>query len=476
MKNNLIKVLLFFVLMLAINFSYGTLPSEAIPAFARKFNLTCGACHTKPPRLNPFGEAFHMAGFQVPMTRGGEIIKKEKIGRVNLETNFLDIFALRVNGNFIESFQSSKDKSELNITLPNELELYLAGTLTQNISYFFEMEYASKEIDGNGDSYEMKSEFGLGKEFFLMFDLAPYMKNIFSKNENIHKMEHKQHGMMSHGPMLMIGKIDPSTNFSYPTNRQLFLNLPGEVNSGTIIRFGLAPYAFASKFFGMKTGKGDILEVTKAVLYNSTGDLGVDIHGMIGPFLYQIGAMQGVESGFSDVNENKDIYFSGRYNFGEDKFLSGSLSGLIYWGNDTGSVSLTPGSQSRVLIDWFRYGFAGNIKYKLLDIYGAFIWDKIDDLPQSTLSVFEDDAFGITFELDYLVSDHLLLSARYDQLDAGGFIAEKADGKVISFQARYYTRDNLSFFLRDSFNLEGSSNNPLNSYRNIILLGVDLDF
>lgn len=41
-------------------------PSHAIPAFARQYDMQCNACHTRPPRLNPFGEQFHMMGFQIP--------------------------------------------------------------------------------------------------------------------------------------------------------------------------------------------------------------------------------------------------------------------------------------------------------------------------------------------------------------------------------------------------------------------------
>ncbi len=450
--------------------------SEAIPAFARKYNLTCTVCHTKPPRLNPFGEAFHMAGFQIPMTEGGETIKKKKIGRVNLETNLLNIFAVRAYGNMFESFQSQENDSDLNIALPQAVELYMAGTITQDTSFFIELEYESIEVEGAGNDYESGSHFGIGKEAFVMFNLDSYRRKIFGEKGNDHKMEHGTVGTMSHGPMIMIGKIDPSTNFSYSTNRQILLNLPGKVESDTIKRFGLTPYAFASKFYGMKTGSGNRVEVTKEALYNTKGDYGMDIHGMMGPFLYQAGVMQGLKSGFSDVNKNKDVYFVGRYNFGDERFFSGSLSGLIYWGNDTGSVSSTPAATDINLIDWLRYGFAGNIKYKLFDLYGAFIWDNIDDIPQSAASDFDDKAFGFTVELDYLASDKLLLSARYDQLNAGGFITEKEDGKVISLQAKYFFRDNFSLFLRDSFNLKDESSNPLNSYRNMALLGVDLDF
>src|SRR2546427_8995150 len=41
---------------------------HALPAFARRFNLACGACHSAVPRLNAFGEAFHENGFKPPGT------------------------------------------------------------------------------------------------------------------------------------------------------------------------------------------------------------------------------------------------------------------------------------------------------------------------------------------------------------------------------------------------------------------------
>ncbi len=76
--------------------------SFATPAFARKYDLSCTSCHTKPPRLNAFGEAFHMAGFQIPTVQEGEIKKKRHIGRIMSETEFLNIFSVRTTGDFIQ--------------------------------------------------------------------------------------------------------------------------------------------------------------------------------------------------------------------------------------------------------------------------------------------------------------------------------------------------------------------------------------
>lgn len=446
--------------------------SSAIPAFARKYDLSCTSCHTKPPRLNAFGEAFHMAGFQIPMVQEGETKKKRNIGRVWSETDFLNIFSFRANGNFVEAFQGS-NPSETNLTFPRELDIYLAGTYTDEISYFIELGHEAGTVQGiRGGAFEEKSEFGIGKEFFLMLDLQPGLRPLFGESGGtMTGMTHGEDGadrVTLMGPMMMIGKIDPSTNFSYPTNRQLISNVPGRVDSGIIDRLGLTPYAFAAKFFGVKTADGDSVEVTKEVLYNTPGDFGIDFHAMVGNLLLQAGAMQGLQAGNRDVNSKKDPYLMARLNFGQEAYTSGSLSGLVYWGNDTAMVDTS-------LVNWLRYGFSGDLKYKYLDLYGAVIWDDIRKLPAGTSSPFDHTANGFTFEGDYLATDRLLFSLRYDQLNAGGFINQKADGKVLAAQARFYMRDNFSFYVRDSYNLEGVAANALQIFRNFLALGVDFD-
>lgn len=40
--------------------------AEAIPAFARKYQISCSTCHAPFPRLKPFGEEFAAAGFKMP--------------------------------------------------------------------------------------------------------------------------------------------------------------------------------------------------------------------------------------------------------------------------------------------------------------------------------------------------------------------------------------------------------------------------
>lgn len=448
--------------------------SEAVPAFARKYDLSCTSCHTKPPRLNPFGEAFNMSGFNIPATKGGEIKKKRKIGRVRLERSLLNIFAMRVMGNFVESWQE-RGEPNANLAYPQELELFLAGTLTKDISYFFELNAETLKLEGAEDGrFEEHSggDVALGRNF-LIFNVGPLLREV-TQNDNGTTEEHSDglsitNDFFGIGPMLRIGVIDPSTFFSYPYERQFFKSIPGKVgHSGVIQRFTLAPSAFGAKFFGIRTTSGISVEVTQSVLYHGEG-LGVDVHALVGDFILQAGMMQGLNAESRDINAKKDPYLMARYNFGWDTYMSGSISAVVNWGMDTATVD-------NHLVDWRRYGVAGNIKLTHLDLYGAFIWDEILDLPPSAKGVFEEKAYGMTIELDYLAFDKLMLMARYDGMNAGGFLNQKADGKVIHLQARYYVRDNLGMYIRDSYNLAGISDNALQGFKNLVAIGVDFDW
>ena len=43
-----------------------TATASAMPPFARRYETSCSTCHTQPPQLNAFGEAFRMNGYQWP--------------------------------------------------------------------------------------------------------------------------------------------------------------------------------------------------------------------------------------------------------------------------------------------------------------------------------------------------------------------------------------------------------------------------
>ncbi len=60
-------VALFSVLALSLSCSR----AQAIPLFAQRYELQCGACHTVLPELNAFGESFRAHGYRLPLPKHG---------------------------------------------------------------------------------------------------------------------------------------------------------------------------------------------------------------------------------------------------------------------------------------------------------------------------------------------------------------------------------------------------------------------
>jgi hypothetical protein len=457
-------------------------PSYAVPAFARQYDMQCNACHTRPPRLNRFGEQFHMMGFQIPSASRPEGL----IGSIKEDgplKTAIDSLALRIVGGLFEYSESPRE-TEVKFEPPHEIEFFVTRAITPNFSFYVEFEYEpnATEWDRDRGFYNHGHKFGLGKEAFFMANLGGLLGALGAPTMEMggQTMVGRHGGFSMHGPMIMAGKIDPSTNFSYATNRQLILDTELEFekeegeDKSEIHRLPIVPYAFASKFFGLfKNGREHEPQlVTDQVMYNTTGTPGADFHAMFNDVVLG-------QVGFLRENEGFNTYAMVRYDILDRRELTFNVSVLLNWGfgvvrGPNPEEHEEPGSKR---LDRLRYGIAANARWKGLDVYGALIWDRIYGLPGDLRGEFDRTAMGLTLQADYLVHEKVLLSSRFDQLWAGGLKDEKLDGTVLSAQIKYYPWQNIAFFLRDSVNLRKfHEHNPLRSYKNQVIVGIDWDF
>src|ERR1051326_939608 len=109
-------------------------PARALPAFARRFNLACGACHSAVPRLNAFGEAFHENGFKPPGTMWTPL-------PATVPEAIVQGMAVWTRGEFFErsEFAHGPDP-RMGFALPENASIYIAGPLTPSTSLFMEAE------------------------------------------------------------------------------------------------------------------------------------------------------------------------------------------------------------------------------------------------------------------------------------------------------------------------------------------------
>jgi hypothetical protein len=104
----------------------GTPHAEAIPAFARQFNVKCSTCHTPvPPRLNNVGIIFKRMGYRMPNADDtGKLVLQDKPSR-----STFDDFSLI--GDFrLEDSRDTKTKFVL-----DEVEAMGAGAVGRYLSY-----------------------------------------------------------------------------------------------------------------------------------------------------------------------------------------------------------------------------------------------------------------------------------------------------------------------------------------------------
>ena len=430
--------------------------AQAIPAFARKYNTNCMDCHTAPPMLNAFGQRFLENGYQLPGTEDGGSTGKKKLGDLNLD-DVSQYVGFRLVGNAVRSWGFNKQnpagadagvvENKTEFTFPRNFVLFAGGTVAKNVGFMVELGHP---VGAGGAEVERG---------FVTFN-----------NLGSHNLAH-----------LRVGKFDPNTFSSYATVRQQLGDVGGSQKGGCAAfspcafnRVGLAPSAFATKFYGLYDRSGNYLSPFAASLYNSGHETGVDVHGRpFGDwFLYQVGVVNGANEHLGDSNKGKDVYGMVRFDYAKSNYFSASMSGFVYQGNSNAKV------WTQEDVNWNRYGLSARATYMMVDVYAAYSIDKINKTPTGVAGLFDSTATGLTIGADTYVTSQTLVSLRYDNLDAGGMLAQRTSASFIGVQAKHFLRANVAIFARSDFNLRQSEGGDIaaRNLRNAFFSGIDVIF
>ncbi len=122
----------------------------AIPAFARKYKMSCSVCHSPFPRLKDYGEEFAGDGF---------VLKDKDAPRyyVDAGDENLDLirefpFAVRLDGHLMYA----EDEEKLDFRTPYKLKMLSGGALSENLAYYFYFFFSERgEVAGIEDAYLM---------------------------------------------------------------------------------------------------------------------------------------------------------------------------------------------------------------------------------------------------------------------------------------------------------------------------------
>ena len=124
---------------------------EAIPAFARKYNMSCSTCHAPIPRLKSFGDEFAGHGFKLPDQEPARYTRETGDDQLLLLREVP--LALRFEG-YARWQPQTAGRSDLQT--PYLLKILSGGSITRDISYYFYFFFSERgEVAGIEDAFVM---------------------------------------------------------------------------------------------------------------------------------------------------------------------------------------------------------------------------------------------------------------------------------------------------------------------------------
>lgn len=467
--------------------------AEAVPAFARKYQANCALCHSNVPRLAPFGQQFKENGYQMPGSADGGTQAKQVLegeqGPVTLD-NISSILAVRIRADIqrpsfrqeTTAMKADGVRNQVSVEVPKIVNLFVAGTARENLSYFVEGEYNIQE-----DIPALRFE-----RAFLMFD------NVGGQ------------GLAN----VQVGNFDPSGLYSFPTHRQQLNPIgPKADTTGfppTINSIPLLPLAFSSKMFGLTKGSafvgtdGFALLPFEPYLYNAPSQTGISVHGRPGGsgsgFLYQVGMAVNDKANTDGTKQNRyDSYVMGRYDF-----MAGDVTSQVsafYYKAPGAAISTLNMAGTLIYADQAtdidRRGIGARAQWGSWDVYGTYIADTISAPTwtgnmMASSSVWKTSGAGFSTEADWRMASNWMLGLRYDWMAPGGLKTLPGGSLPLNVKAsflspivKYYPDPNIGFYVRAHYNLESSKKNPIGggvdehpatNLQNMLTMGVDMAF
>lgn len=153
--------ILFMIIFCAALFSESLL---AIPAFARKYRMSCQTCHSPIPRLKPYGNDFAGNGF---------VLSDQDAPRYYVETGDDELslirelpLAIRLDG-YVTYRHNKMDQGDFGT--PYILKLLSGGSIADNLAYYFYFLISERgELVGVEDAYLMFNNlFGTELDVYL---------------------------------------------------------------------------------------------------------------------------------------------------------------------------------------------------------------------------------------------------------------------------------------------------------------------
>jgi hypothetical protein len=154
-----------FILVLIIQMTVPSQSTNAIPAFARKYQISCQVCHSPAiPRLKGFGEEYAGNGFRMTEYESPRYFIETGDAKLSLFREFP--VAVRFDGHAVVNLDNS---GQADFAAPYILKFLSGGELSDKLSYYFYFLLTEGgEIVGVEDAFLMYRDlFNTGINFYL---------------------------------------------------------------------------------------------------------------------------------------------------------------------------------------------------------------------------------------------------------------------------------------------------------------------
>lgn len=133
--------------------------AHAIPAFARRYGVSCNLCHAPAPRLNAFGEQFAANGFELQPGEAPRDTIDTGDGLLRLLRRIE--FALRLELFATASTPVREAAGDIDLQMPYNIKLLSGGPLANRISYYMYFFLSERgEVAGLEDAYIQFTDIG----------------------------------------------------------------------------------------------------------------------------------------------------------------------------------------------------------------------------------------------------------------------------------------------------------------------------
>ena len=142
-----------------------TTSANAVPSFARKYEMECSGCHVAYPQLNSMGRDFKEAGYRFA-TEDAKGVNQQISDFLQLEKH------VPLSGVLVARPYDKKDSGNDKVRALHEVEIIIAGNVARNWSGFFEIE-AEDETDFDPEVGPAVLSYNNSLEFNVQFGWAP---------------------------------------------------------------------------------------------------------------------------------------------------------------------------------------------------------------------------------------------------------------------------------------------------------------